>query len=124
MDMRPLFMGTAWTSVRLCISVETGCAMSARASDLAVRALPYPAGDIRRAPENINHDRTVPPSRFRLRIHTGRGLTVDIGSPKRREFTTLGDVVNTASRLESSVAKPDQIVISETTRTKLSPSFQ
>jgi len=82
------------------------------------------AVEMRRALARFNAERGGSPVRFRIGINTGRGLTGDIGSPKRREFTTLGDVVNTASRLESSVAKPDQIVISETTRARLSASFQ
>ena len=42
-------------------------------------------------------------------------MTGDIGSPRRREFTVLGDVVNTASRMEDEVAGPGEIVISGST---------
>jgi adenylate cyclase len=80
--------------------------------------------EMRATLQRINAERGGPPIQMRYAICTGRALTGDIGSPKRKEFTTLGDVVNTASRLESTVAQPDQIVISDTTRQRLGSAFQ
>jgi adenylate cyclase len=39
----------------------------------------------------------------------------EIGSINKKEYTVLGDTVNTASRLESSVAKPGMVVVGENT---------
>jgi len=56
-----------------------------------------------------------PKLQMRISISTGTALTGDIGSPRRREFTVLGDVVNTAARIEDEVAAPGEIVISGAT---------
>jgi adenylate cyclase len=52
----------------------------------------------------------------RIGIHSGKLISGDFGSPKRLEYTVLGNTVNIASRLESAVAGADEIVVSEHTR--------
>jgi len=78
---------------------------------------------MRRALTEINATREAP-IRMRIAINSGTALTGDIGSPTRRDFTVLGDVVNTASRIEGAVAQADQIVISQSTRALIGESFQ
>ncbi len=48
----------------------------------------------------------------------------EIGSINKKEYTVLGDTVNTASRLESSVAKPMMIVIGENTYEAVKGQFE
>jgi class 3 adenylate cyclase len=59
---------------------------------------------------------------MRIAINSGIALTGDIGSPRRREFTVLGDVVNTAARIEE-LTSPGAIMISGATRAQLDDSI-
>ena len=58
-------------------------------------------------------------------INSGEVVSGNIGSAslKRLDYTVIGDVVNTAQRLESA-AKPGQIIISESSFEKVKESFK
>ena len=82
--------------------------------DHAVRAV-RTASDMRDTLQRLNDTYLPTRVRMRLAVNSGRALVGDIGAPRRRDFTVLGDVVNTASRLQASICQPDQILLSEST---------
>jgi adenylate cyclase len=94
---------------------------------MAVFGAPVPAEDhaaqavaaaleMREALERLNAP-LPPESRVQVRIalHSGPVVAGDIGSKHRTDYTVLGATVNLAARLETMVAGPDQIVVSDVT---------
>jgi adenylate cyclase len=73
-------------------------------------------------------ERGVPPAGIRVGVHTGPLVAGAVGSPKRMKYTTVGDTVNTAARLEAykkDLARDDtcRILVSEATRQLLGEEF-
>ncbi len=92
--------------------------------DHACRAIRV-ALEMRERLEEFNGERREGPLlRIRIGINSGKAVAGEIGSVNKKEYTVLGDTVNTASRLESSVAKPMMIVIGENTYVTAKDEFE
>lgn len=92
--------------------------------DHACRAI-RAALEMRERLEEFNAERREGPVlRIRIGINSGKAVAGEIGSVNKKEYTVLGDTVNTASRLESSVAKPMMIVIGENTFSAARAEFE
>ncbi|MBK8792654.1 MAG: GAF domain-containing protein [Holophaga sp.] len=60
---------------------------------------------------NENRPEGYPELKMRIGVNSGEAFAGDIGCEKRMDYTVMGATVNLASRLESSAAKPGQIVV-------------
>ena len=86
-------------------------------TDHALRAARTALG-MRKALAAFNDEQPVIPLEVRISIASGKAMVGDIGTTRRREFTVLGDVVNTAARIKGN-ASPGQIVMSGATARQL-----
>jgi adenylate cyclase len=80
---------------------------------------------IQRLLVELNRDaaaRDWPELRVGIGINTGSAIAGNIGSPRRLDYTVVGDAVNTAQRLMTNAAG-GQILISESTARKLGKTF-
>ncbi len=74
---------------------------------------------------NVERAKTdLPPVMVRVGINSGLAVVGNVGTEKRVDYTVLGSAVNIASRLESGVAKPGQVVISQNTVDRIMGSFE
>jgi adenylate cyclase len=83
-------------------------------SDHAIRAV-RAAIAMRHGLGALNAEQPGEPLDARIAVNSGVATAGDIGSPKRREYTVLGDVVNTCARVQAYVCAPGQIVITRAT---------
>jgi adenylate cyclase len=93
-------------------------------ADHAIRGV-RAALEMHRMVDELNAERgDLPQIQLRTGINSGRVVAGDIGSPKRKDYSVLGDTVNLASRLEGHVAQPTWIVIGENTYAEVKDYFE
>jgi adenylate cyclase len=105
-----------------CLMAVFGAPMAVE--DHALRGV-QAALDMREALAALNEP--LPPKsrmQFRIGMHSGNVVAGDIGSLRRSDYTVLGSTVNLAARLESAVAEPGQIVISDLTCHAIQEHFE
>ena len=106
------YEGTLDKYIGDCIMAVFGAPVSM--GDHAIRCV-RAALEMQQALAKLNAEKGEERMRLRIGINSGKAVAGDFGSPKRRDYSVLGDAVNLASRLESSVSQPGWIVIGETT---------
>lgn len=78
--------------------------------------------EMQRALDEMNREAGHAPLHVGIGVNTGPVVVGYMGTSRRMDYTAIGDTVNTASRL-TSVAEPDQILISAATRAEVAASF-
>ena len=89
-------------------------------AERAIRAALKMRKELASMMENASPDKKFD---VRLGMNTGHVVAGNVGSPKRMDYTVIGDSVNIASRLESS-AEPNQILIGEETHRQVKNKFK
>jgi len=120
------FLNRFFSAAAVCVEREGGF-INKYLGDafLAVFGTPFPLEDfrssairaalgVREAVRRINAGRTQdPPFRIGIGVHAGPMVAGIVGSANRMEFTTIGDTVNTASRMEHLCREYDvEIIVS------------